>query len=164
MSVATCNTAHNLISLMSWTSGLHSNTLTEPRTFDRKHFLDNIHFGYTQKKKKKLKWNLKKWDLGVCRPLPTTTKYQLDLREKCQRYNSSFIQVMTINSILIHTPTMSIFQFQPLLHNALCGHAKVLLLYMPFEFVPQSACKNSDMHHMLTTTKKQRQNESILQL
>jgi hypothetical protein len=48
---------------------------------------------------------------------------------------------------------MLIFQFQPLLYNALCGHAKVLLLYMPFEFVRQSAWKNTDTHHMLTTHK-----------
>jgi hypothetical protein len=65
---------------------------------------------------------------------------------------------MTINSIPIHTPTMLIFQFQSLLHNALGGHAKVLLLYMymalPFEFVSQSACKNVYTHHMLTTHKE----------
>jgi len=61
---------------------------------------------------------------------------------------------MTINSILIHTATMLIFHFQPLLHNALCGHAKVLLLYMPFEFVPQTACKNVYTHHMLTIHKE----------
>jgi hypothetical protein len=72
MSVATDNIADILISLMGWTSGLHSNTLTESRTFDRKHFLDNIHFGY-ENKNVVLKWNLKKRDLGVCRSLPTIT-------------------------------------------------------------------------------------------
>jgi hypothetical protein len=50
MFVATNNIAHILICLMGWTSGLHSNTLTESKTFDRKHFLDNIHFGYENKK------------------------------------------------------------------------------------------------------------------
>lgn len=50
MSVATCNIAHILISLMGWTSDLHSNTLTDPRTFERKYFLDNIHFCYENEK------------------------------------------------------------------------------------------------------------------
>jgi len=65
MSVATDNIAHIPISLMGLTTGLHSNTLTESRTFDRKHFLDKIHFGY-ENKNVILKLNLKKRDLGVC--------------------------------------------------------------------------------------------------
>jgi hypothetical protein len=65
MSVATCNIAHILISLMSWTSGLHINTLTEPRTFGRKHFLDNNHFGY-ENKKSNTEMELKSSGIWVC--------------------------------------------------------------------------------------------------
>jgi hypothetical protein len=57
---------------MSLTSELPNYTLTEPRPFERNNFLENIHFGY-ENKRNNIEMEQKKWDLGVCRSLPTTT-------------------------------------------------------------------------------------------
>jgi len=64
MSVATCNIAHILISLMGWTSDLHSNTLTDPRTFERKIFFWIISIFVMKMKKSNIEMELKEVGFG----------------------------------------------------------------------------------------------------